>query len=126
MVSNDVIVFDSVEAKIHLITHVNGNGSLDEAQIRLDEMQEAMANLVPASVTKPGIDVPVEERDFKSSYGEQRYKEDVEKIKTYIVEGDVMQVVLSQRMSVDFETDPLHLYRALRPVSYTHLRAHET
>ena len=114
MVSNDVIVFDSVEAKIHLITHVNGNGSLDEAQIRLDEMQEAMANLVPASVTKPGIDVPVEERDFKSSYGEQRYKEDVEKIKTYIVEGDVMQVVLSQRMSVDFETDPLHLYRALR------------
>ena len=40
--------------------------------------------------------------------------DDVERIRDYIVEGDVMQVVLSQRMSVTFESDPLHLYRALR------------
>ena len=114
MVSNDVIVFDNVEAKIHLITHINENSSLDEARVRLDEMQAAMANQIPTSVTMPSVAASVEERDFISSYGEKSYKDDVEKIKKYIVEGDVMQVVLSQRMSVDFEIDPLHLYRALR------------
>ena len=114
MVSNDVIVFDNVEAKIHLITHINEKGALDEAQIRLDEMQAAMTNRIPSVVTKPISHAPLEERDFVSSYGEQNFKDDVEKIKDYIVEGDVMQVVLSQRMSVDFESDPLDLYRALR------------
>ena len=97
-----------------MITHINENGSLDEARVRLDEMQAAMTNQIPTSVTMPSVAASVEERDFISSYGEKSYKDDVEKIKKYIVEGDVMQVVLSQRMSVDFEIDPLHLYRALR------------
>ena len=43
--------------------------------------------------------------------------EDVEKIQQYIVEGDVMQVVLSQRMSIGFEADPLSLYRSLRALN---------
>ena len=79
MVSNDVIVFDNVEAKIHLITHINENSSLDEARVRLDEMQAAMANQIPASVTMPSVSASVEERDFISSYGEKSYKDDVEK-----------------------------------------------
>ena len=42
------------------------------------------------------------------------YQQAIEKIKEYIVAGDVMQVVLSQRMSVPFSGEPLNLYRALR------------
>ena len=35
-------------------------------------------------------------------------------MKKYIVDGDAMQVVLSQRLSVEAETDSLSIYRALR------------
>ena len=38
----------------------------------------------------------------------------VNKVKKYIVDGDAMQVVLSQRLSVEAETDSLSIYRALR------------
>ena len=42
---------------------------------------------------------------------------DIRRIKDYILDGDVMQVVLSQRMSVPFESDPLNFYRALRSLN---------
>ena len=42
------------------------------------------------------------------------YEASVEKVKEYVLAGDVMQVVPSQRMSVPFDAPPLNLYRALR------------
>ena len=38
----------------------------------------------------------------------------VERVKQYIIDGDVMQVVLAQRLSIDLDVPPLHVYRALR------------
>ncbi|MEX2488871.1 MAG: anthranilate synthase component I [Pseudomonadales bacterium] len=119
MVSNDVMVFDSVKGQIHLITHVNpdDHASYDKAQARLDEMFESMQTNVSAEVRNPASGPAIHEEDFSSSYGEDRFKEDVEKIKQYILEGDVMQVVLSQRMSITLESEPLNLYRALRSLN---------
>ncbi len=56
----------------------------------------------------------MEESDFVSEFGEGAFREAVEKIRDYIRAGDVMQVVLSQRMSIPFASDPINLYRALR------------
>ncbi len=119
MVSNDVIVFDNVRGKLHLITHADPDveNSFSGAQARLDEMQAAMQASVPPEIRQPTIGPAVHEQDFVSSYGETAFMEDVEKIRRYIVQGDVMQVVLSQRMSVSFEADPLNLYRALRSLN---------
>jgi anthranilate synthase component 1 len=52
-----------------------------------------------------------------SGFGESAYHEAVEKAKRYIYEGDVMQVVPSQRMSKPFRATPLALYRALRTLN---------
>jgi len=52
--------------------------------------------------------------DPKSEFGEAEFKAAVQKAKDYIAAGDVMQVVLSQRMSRPFNASPLSLYRALR------------
>ncbi|MDH5736877.1 MAG: chorismate-binding protein, partial [Gammaproteobacteria bacterium] len=59
----------------------------------------------------------IHEEDFISSYGEESFKADVEKIRDYVLAGDVMQVVLSQRMSIVFESGPLNLYRSLRTLN---------
>ncbi len=119
MVSNDVIVFDNVRGKLHLITHADPGeeDAYSKAQARLDEMVFAMQADIPAHIRQPKTGPAVHEADFVSSYGRETFLNDVERIKRYIVEGDVMQVVLSQRMSVGFEAEPISLYRALRSLN---------
>ena len=48
---------------------------------------------------------------------EQDFKDAVKKVKQYLVDGDAMQVVLSQRLQKEFKAPPLHLYRALRTLN---------
>jgi anthranilate synthase component 1 len=52
-----------------------------------------------------------------SEFGEEAFKAAVRRAKQYIVDGDIMQVVLSQRMSKPFAASPLALYRALRTLN---------
>ena len=47
-----------------------------------------------------------------SGFGQAAYHAAVEKAKRYIYNGDIMQVVPSQRMSKPFRATPLALYRA--------------
>jgi anthranilate synthase component 1 len=56
----------------------------------------------------------VNESDFVSGFTESGFKRAVERIKQYILDGDCMQVVISQRLSIPFAARPLDLYRALR------------
>src|SRR5690606_25196709 len=54
------------------------------------------------------------ETAFVSSMGKERYEEAVERIKAYTQQGDVMQVVPSQRLTLPFPAEAFNLYRALR------------
>jgi anthranilate synthase component 1 len=56
----------------------------------------------------------VVEEDFVSGFTEDGFKQAVAKAREYIIDGDVMQVVLSQRLTVPYEAPPLDLYRSLR------------
>ena len=51
---------------------------------------------------------------FVSATGQQKFCDDVQKLKEYILAGDVMQVVPAQRLSAKSEADALSVYRALR------------
>ena len=54
------------------------------------------------------------EQQAESDFTQATYEASVEKVKEYVLAGDVMQVVPSQRMSIPFSAPPLNLYRALR------------
>jgi anthranilate synthase component 1 len=60
---------------------------------------------------------PMHGGETHSEFGEHAFKQAVEKAKRYIFDGDIMQVVLAQRMSRPFPASPLSLYRALRSVN---------
>jgi anthranilate synthase component 1 len=53
----------------------------------------------------------------QSEFGEEAFKAAVKRAQQYILDGDIMQVVLSQRMSQPFYASPLALYRALRSLN---------
>ncbi|HEY8886872.1 MAG TPA: anthranilate synthase component I family protein, partial [Gallionella sp.] len=60
---------------------------------------------------------PMHGGEAYSEFGETAFKNAVVKAKQYIFDGDIMQVVLSQRMAQPFPAAPLSLYRALRSVN---------
>lgn len=112
MVSDEVVVFDSLRGELHLIVHAEADGYA-LAQKKLDalerQLQEARRLYQAAPISRQ-----VEESDFISGFTEQGFKDAVLTAKEYIKAGDIMQVVLSQRMSIPFAAPPLDLYRALR------------
>ena len=57
------------------------------------------------------------ESDFVSEFGEEAFQEAVEAIKEYTRAGDVMQVVLAQRMHIPFQAPSINMYRALRSLN---------
>ncbi|WXT99604.1 MAG: Anthranilate synthase component 1 [Catillopecten margaritatus gill symbiont] len=115
MVSNDLVVFDTVLNQAFIITHIDPNKqSYEDAQARLEEMVAGIQ--VPVSQTEYQSD-ELTEQDFTSSFGEENYKATVKKIQKYIVAGDVMQVVPSQRLSAKFTAPPIELYKQLRQLN---------
>jgi anthranilate synthase component 1 len=56
----------------------------------------------------------VTEEDFVSGFTQEGFEAAIVKAKEYITNGDIMQVVLSQRMSIPYTAAPLNLYRAVR------------
>ncbi|MBW2061293.1 MAG: anthranilate synthase component I family protein [Deltaproteobacteria bacterium] len=55
--------------------------------------------------------------EVRSNVSQSEYEHRIHQAKEYIRNGDIIQVVLSQRLSVDFEGDPLSLYRALKEIN---------
>ncbi len=114
MVSDQVVVFDNLSGKLHIIVHANTDekDALKQAQLQLDQITQKLSNSV---IKQPAPDKrDVHEHDFKSGFTREKFEQAVERIKHYILEGDVMQVVLSQRLSIPFSAPPINLYRALR------------
>ena len=116
MVSDELLVFDNLAGTLQLIVHVDpgaGDG-WEQGQTRLDELETRLRGAAPGYETHVGGNEAVKEADFVSGFTRAGFESAVDRIKDYIVEGDAMQVVLSQRMSVSFTAPPLDLYRALR------------
>lgn len=112
MVSEEVVVFDNLRGELHLIVHAQAGGYA-QAQQTLDRLEQQLQEARRLYRPTPKA-THIEESDFISGFTEQGFKDAVLAAKEYIKAGDIMQVVLSQRMTIPFEAPPLDLYRALR------------
>ena len=118
MVSADVVVFDNLTSRMKLVTlaATAQPAALADAHARLAAWAARLAAATP-EVATPASAEPPEEEDFASVFGRGQFMDAVERIREYIRAGDVMQVVLSQRMSTPFAGPPINLYRALRSIN---------
>jgi len=112
MLSNDLLVVDNLSSKAHIITHVDpAKESFEDALSILDEIEEKIKEPL---IDEPSAPANIGVEDFVSSFGKNNFMRSVEDIQKYIVAGDVMQVVPSQRLSCEFKANPIDLYRQLR------------
>jgi anthranilate synthase component I len=115
---DEVFAFDHVKQQIVLMKTIFVNSetdlekAYDEAQLSLDRMEKAATKPVRTEGS-----FELDSTQLKSNVEEQRFHEMVKRSKEYIYEGDIFQVVLSQRFEVPFEGDRFTLYRALRMVN---------
>lgn len=115
LLSQELAVVDNLSGKLYLVVYADPNeaDAYDKAQARLAELRLKLRESVqlPLSCPAPSISTAT------SEFGEDAFKAAVVKAKEYITDGDIMQVVLSQRMTAPFAESPLALYRALRSLN---------
>ncbi|HTR82381.1 MAG TPA: anthranilate synthase component I, partial [Bacteroidota bacterium] len=121
MFFDTLLVFDAVKRNVSAIANAYIPEHATDAQLR-EEYTKAISEVTRLK--------EILRKDVSQNFGASRHGEDlkhlisksdfvsgVEKAKNYIVEGDIFQVVLSQRMEMKFEADPFDLYRMLRMVN---------
>ena len=111
LLSDELAVVDNLSGRLTLIIYADPlePQAYLSAHQRLRELSRRLARPAIPPVTSNGNGFEAD-----SEFGEQAYKDAVVRAKRYIGDGDIMQVVLSQRLSRPFNAHPLSLYRALR------------
>jgi len=117
MVSEEVLVFDNLAGRLYVVTHVDPHAedAFETGNMRLDELVTRLRETPVETLDSGGH--AVSESDFVSSFAQEEFEEAVEDAREYIRNGDIMQVVLSQRLSIAYDAHPINMYRALRTVN---------
>ena len=111
LLSEELAVVDNLSGKLYLIVYADP-GRLDAYQNAQHRLKELL------SLLRQPLQIPIAEQVHPgavvSEFSKVNFIAAVERIKRYILDGDIMQTVLSQRTSKPYNTSPLSLYRALR------------
>ncbi len=111
MVSDEVVIYDNLKKSLFIVVHGNEDTE-KECHERIELIHKKILEPLPSQkASKKGV------INFESSVKKEDYLEAIKKIKNYIVEGDVMQVVYGQEFSTKFEGSPIDLYRSLRKLN---------
>ena len=122
LLTDDLVVFDNVDRTVRAIAQIHLDGqsiedAYSEAASRLDLTLSRLDAPTPSLPHgAPPVDEPVSDR-MRANITPERYRAIVERAKEYITAGDIIQVVLSQRVDIPTPVHPLTIYRALRSIN---------
>lgn len=115
MLFDKVIAFDNLKQKIIVIANARTEHLEEEYRRCTEEIEEIL------TLIRTGVPAPVEPgkitSGFQALFSEEEYCGMVERAKKYIYEGDIFQVVLSNRLEADYEGSLLNVYRHLRTIN---------
>ncbi|MEE1129746.1 MAG: anthranilate synthase component I [Methanobrevibacter sp.] len=112
MLFDKVIAFDNFKQKIIIISNIKTDDLENNYKKACEDLKD-IANLI-----KNGIKTEIEplklKSEFKPSFSREKYCNMVDKAKDYIREGDIFQVVLSNRIEAEISGSLFDTYRVLR------------
>ncbi len=112
MLFDKVIAFDNFRQKIVIIVNMKTDDLKNNYKKACDELKEI------ADLIKNGKKAEIEplklKSDFRNAFSREKFSEMIVKAKNYIKEGDIFQVVLSNRIEADIEGSLFDTYRVLR------------
>ncbi len=122
VITDTILIFDNIGQKIKVVSnaHINNGdteGAYREAVGRIDSIINKLRTQRTEDRKQKTENPKFKIQNSKSNVSKEVFKESVQKCKKYIKEGDIFQVVLSQRLETDFQSDPFDIYRALRTIN---------
>ncbi|HJP19532.1 MAG TPA: chorismate-binding protein, partial [Nitrospinota bacterium] len=118
IITDSILIFDNVSQKIKIVSNVflkggNLKEAYDKAIYKIDNLISRLQKPVVSGATgkKPEFN---KKPKVESNFTKKDFKKAVLKGKEYIRNGDIIQVVLAQRLKTAISTDPFNIYRALR------------
>ncbi|MFK7955257.1 MAG: anthranilate synthase component I [Lysobacterales bacterium] len=118
MLSEEVAVFDNLHGRLYLIVCADPEQPGEYARVnrRLDQLVHRLRH---SGATYPDSSSAqlLSEADFQSGFNQKEFIQAIARCKEYIAAGDIMQVVLSQRLTVPFAASAVNVYRALRALN---------
>jgi len=105
-----IISFDHLRQKIKIIRIVN-----PKEKIKYKDACREIEKYIK-KLSAPILIEPVRSKSgiIKSNTSKHKFINAVKKAKKYIIDGDIIQTVLSQQLRVEFKGEPFEIYRALR------------
>lgn len=120
IVTNSLLIFDNVKQKILVVATADLDNSSSREQAYADAVSRIEALVLKLRTPMAGHSTtrPAERSvGFSSNISQADFEAAVEKAKEYVRAGDIIQVVLSQRMSGELTVDPFDIYRVLRTLN---------
>lgn len=120
VLTDTILIFDHVDHKIKIVSNAIIEKSAGKEYDSACEKIDAIINNLKREAQDAPRDVyraPRETRNTKSNFTEQEFYKIVEKAKEYIKSGELIQIVLSQRLKRKTQADAFSIYRALRSIN---------
>jgi anthranilate synthase component 1 len=114
MFTDELAVIDNLAGKIYLIVYADP--AAENAYWEAHDRLQALRRKLRAAPTIP-FQTASAVTHAQSETGAEAFQCAVRRAKEYIAAGDIMQVVLSQRLRLPFSASPISLYRALRSLN---------
>lgn len=118
---DEIITYDHLKQRVIITVNVRSGGELNkvyDSYRRAEERIKKSCEELKSSFERETAETAnIGELKMESTFTREGYMAAVEKAKKYIVDGDIFQVVISQRFSADTDTDPLSVYRVLRTLN---------
>ncbi|MBT8114177.1 MAG: anthranilate synthase component I [Arenicella sp.] len=118
MLSRDVLVFDNLSGTVFVVTlaDLSEPAAYNAAQAQLDQCVAALGQSFAPPKTAVSQQ-PTDEADYQVFFQRSDFESAVDRCREYIYAGDIMQVVLSQRLSMPYAGESIDVYRALRTIN---------
>jgi anthranilate synthase component 1 len=115
-----LLIFDRLADELHLVAPLfpdqpgTPEARYADAVARIETAIQKLSGPLPAPKSEPAVASP---GPVTAHTSPARYAEMVEAARAYILAGDIFQIVLAQRFSLDFPLPAFDLYRALRRIN---------
>jgi len=122
VITDTLLIFDNIAQTIKIVSnaHVDNENieeSYNQAVKNIDAIEKKLRTSLPVDVNNESSPKTDSLNRIKSNFEKKHFINAVQKIKNYILEGDVIQVVLAQRLKFNISKDPFTIYRALRSIN---------
>ncbi|MCQ9206395.1 MAG: anthranilate synthase component I [Omnitrophica bacterium] len=121
MLTDTILIFDHVDRKIKIVSNAliekDATSAYEAAIRKIEKIVKRLEIKHPAPLDTARQKKPSRKSPLRSNFTKRQFGQIVEKAKKYIAAGDIIQVVLSQRLKTDIKCKPFDIYRALRSIN---------